>query len=81
MNNENKKIGFFEGYLTIWVIICIILGVAIGKFIPSIPETLSKFEYYNVSIPTAVLIWLMIYPMMLKIDFKSHYIRSIGMYL
>ena len=71
MNNENKKIGFFERYLTVWVIICIILGVAIGKFIPSIPETLSKFEYYNVSIPTAVLIWLMIYPMMLKIDFKS----------
>ena len=71
MNNKNKKIGFFERYLTVWVIICIILGVAIGKFIPSIPETLSKFEYYNVSIPTAVLIWLMIYPMMLKIDFKS----------
>ena len=71
MNNENKKIGFFERYLTVWVIICIILGVAVGKFIPIIPETLSKFEYYNVSIPTAVLIWLMIYPMMLKIDFKS----------
>ena len=71
MNNKNKKIGFFERYLTVWVIICIILGVAIGKFIPLIPETLSKFEYYNVSIPTAILIWLMIYPMMLKIDFKS----------
>ncbi|ACZ08169.1 arsenical-resistance protein [Sebaldella termitidis] len=71
MNNENKKIGFFERYLTVWVAICIILGVAIGKFIPLIPETLSKFEYYNVSIPTAILIWLMIYPMMLKIDFKS----------
>ena len=71
MNNENKKIGFFERYLTVWVAVCIILGVAIGKFIPIIPETLSKFEYYNVSIPTAILIWLMIYPMMLKIDFKS----------
>ena len=71
MANKNKKIGFFERYLTVWVMICIILGVAIGRFIPLIPDTLSKFEYYNVSIPTAILIWLMIYPMMLKIDFKS----------
>lgn len=70
---DNKKtgIGFFERYLTIWVFICILIGVAIGKFIPIIPETLSKFEYYNVSVPTAILIWVMIIPMMLKIDFLS----------
>lgn len=72
---ENKKnnsgIGFFEKYLTLWVFICIIVGVLIGKFIPQIPNTLSKFEYYNVSIPTAILIWVMIIPMMLKIDFLS----------
>ena len=71
MNNKTKKIGFFERYLTVWVIICIITGVSTGKFFPVIPKTLSNFEYYNVSIPTAILIWLMIYPMMLKIDFKS----------
>lgn len=70
-DNKKKGIGFFERYLTIWVFICIVIGVAIGKFIPIIPETLSKFEYYNVSVPTAILIWIMIIPMMLKIDFLS----------
>ena len=68
---NNKGLGFFEKYLTIWVVLCIIAGILIGKYIPSIPETLNKFEYYNVSIPVAILIWLMIYPMMLKIDFSS----------
>jgi len=68
---SNKGLGFFEKYLTVWVILCIIAGILIGKYIPSIPETLNKFEYYNVSIPVAILIWLMIYPMMLKIDFGS----------
>lgn len=71
--SENKKtgLGVFERYLTLWVAICIVVGIAIGKFLPIIPDTLSKFEYYNVSIPVAILIWLMIYPMMLKIDFTS----------
>ncbi len=64
-------IGFFERYLTVWVVLCIAAGVAAGQLIPTFPDTLSKFEYANVSIPVAVLIWLMIYPMMLKIDFKS----------
>ncbi|MFA9423056.1 MAG: ACR3 family arsenite efflux transporter, partial [Sedimentibacter sp.] len=58
-------------YLTIWVMLCIVFGVLIGKFMPIIPQTLSRFEYANVSIPIAILIWLMIYPMMLKIDFSS----------
>lgn len=68
---EKKGLGVFERYLTIWVALCIVVGILIGRFIPIIPETLNKFEYYNVSIPTAILIWLMIYPMMLKIDFSS----------
>lgn len=63
--------GFFEKYLSVWVGICIVLGVAIGIFAPVVPETLALFEYSNVSIPVAILIWLMIYPMMLKIDFTS----------
>ena len=66
-----KKISFFDKYLSVWVILCIIAGVAVGKFLPAIPNTLSRFEYANVSIPVAVLIWLMIYPMMLKVDFAS----------
>lgn len=76
MSKENKGIGFFERYLTIWVKLCIIAGIAIGQWIPAVPETLGKWEYANVSIPIAVLIWLMIYPMMLKVDFQS--VRNVG---
>ena len=68
---EDQALGFFAKYLTIWVAICIIAGVVLGQVLPIIPETLSKFEYAKVSIPVAILIWLMIYPMMLKIDFSS----------
>jgi arsenite transporter len=69
--NKGKGLGFFEKYLTLWVAACIVVGILVGQFLPIIPETLNKFEYYNVSIPVAILIWLMIYPMMLKIDFSS----------
>ena len=67
---------FFEKYLTIWVALCIIIGIAVGQWLPAIPQTLSKFEYANVSIPVAILIWLMIYPMMLKVDFQS--VKNVG---
>lgn len=69
--NQGKGLGFFETYLTVWVAACIIIGVVIGQFLPGIPKFLSQFERYNVSIPVAILIWMMIYPMMLKIDFSS----------
>ncbi len=69
-------ISFFERYLTIWVILCMIVGILIGKFLPAIPQFLGRFEYANVSIPIAILIWLMIYPMMLKVDFQS--IKNVG---
>ena len=48
-----------------------VIGVLIGRFIPIVPNALGKLEFYNVSIPTTILLWIMIYPMMLKIDFKS----------
>ncbi|KEZ86187.1 arsenic transporter [Clostridium sulfidigenes] len=69
--NSEKGLGVFERYLTLWVALCIVVGILVGQFLPMIPNTLNKFEYYNVSIPVAILIWLMIYPMMLKIDFGS----------
>lgn len=71
MNKEAEKMSFFDRYLSIWVAICIVVGIAIGKLLPIVPETLGQLEYANVSIPIAVLIWIMIFPMMLKIDFKS----------
>jgi ACR3 family arsenite transporter len=70
-SREKRSIGFFEKYLTLWVAGCIALGVAIGQFVPAVPEFLSRLEYARVSLPVAVLIWLMIYPMMLKVDFAS----------
>jgi ACR3 family arsenite transporter len=76
---ENEKvsgIGFFERYLTVWVILCMVAGVLIGKFLHGIPTFLGRFEYAEVSIPIAILIWLMIYPMMLKVDFQS--IKNVG---
>lgn len=66
-----QEMSFFDRYLSLWVAICIIVGIAIGKLLPVVPETLGKFEYANVSIPIAILIWIMIFPMMLKIDFSS----------
>ena len=66
-----KRIGFFAKYLSLWVAVCIGLGVAIGVLFPQVPDFLGKLEYARVSIPVAILIWLMIYPMMLKVDFKS----------
>jgi len=68
---KTPEIGFFARYLTVWVAICMVVGVLIGRFIPGIPEFLNQFEYAKVSIPTAILIWVMIYPMMMKVDFQS----------
>ena len=73
---KKQGIGFFEKYLTIWVALCIIIGIAVGQWFPAVPQTLSKLEYANVSIPIAILIWLMIYPMMLKVDFQS--VKNVG---
>jgi arsenite transporter len=64
-------LGFFERYLTLWVALCIVAGVALGQLLPVVPETLARFEYAQVSIPVAVLIWAMIFPMMVQIDFAA----------
>jgi ACR3 family arsenite transporter len=71
MSSEKKKIGFFEKYLTIWVALCIAGGISIGHFAGESIEFLSNMELFKVNLPVAILIWLMIYPMMLQIDFSS----------
>lgn len=72
MSKEKKQgIGFFEKYLTLWVLLCMAAGILIGRFLPEIPDFLEKIQYAGQNIPIAVLIWIMIYPMMMKIDFKS----------
>src|SRR6056297_3580455 len=76
MNKEKKQIGIFEKYLTLWVALCIAVGIAIGHFAGDSISFLSNMEIYNVNIPVAILIWLMIYPMMLQIDFSS--LKNVG---
>ncbi len=76
MSKEKGGISIFQKYLTVWVILCMAAGILIGKFLPQIPDFLNRFEYAKVSIPMAILIWLMIYPMMMKVDFKS--IKNVG---
>lgn len=73
---ETVGISFFNKYLSIWVLLCMVAGVLMGRFLPSLPAFLNRFEYANVSIPIAVLIWLMIFPMMMKVDFKS--VKNVG---
>ena len=73
---QTAGIGFFQKYLTVWVVLCMAAGILIGKVLPAIPDFLGRFEYANVSIPTAILIWVMIYPMMMKVDFQS--IKNVG---
>ena len=76
MSKEKGNISAFQRYLTVWVILCMVIGVLIGKYLPIIPKFLNQFEYAKVSIPMALLIWLMIYPMMMKVDFQS--IKNVG---
>lgn len=73
---KTQGIGFFETYLTVWVLLCMAAGILIGKFLPSIPAVLEKLQYAGQNLPIALLIWVMIYPMMMKIDFQS--IKNVG---
>ncbi len=73
---QKRQIGFFEKYLTLWVALCIAGGIAIGHFAGDGMQALSQMEVFKVNIPVAILIWLMIYPMMLQVDFSS--IKKVG---
>ncbi len=69
-----RKLNIFERYLTLWVAICMVAGVALGRIAPGFTDALRRLEFGSgsqINIPIAVLIWLMIYPMMLKVDFAS----------
>ena len=73
-SDESRKLNLFERYLTLWVGLCMLIGVALGKLFPALTDALRRLEFgggSQINIPIAVLIWLMIYPMMLKVDFAS----------
>lgn len=69
--SENQGIGFFEKYLTVWVLLCIVAGIILGEVLGDGIDTISKLNMYNVNIPVSILIWGMIFPMMVQIDFGS----------
>ena len=73
MTKQDKQegIGFFEKYLTLWVLICIAAGIGIGALLGEQMEVISSWEIAHVNIPVAILIWMMIYPMMVQVDFSS----------
>lgn len=74
MQQSKKRLSPFERYLTLWVVLCMAVGIALGKLLPGMTDTLRTMEFgkgSQINIPIAILIWLMIYPMMLKIDFSS----------
>ena len=66
-----EGMGPFERYLSVWVALAIVAGVALGQLVPAVPAALSQWKVAQVSIPVAVLIWAMIFPMMVQIDFGS----------
>jgi len=71
---EVRRLNVFERYLTLWVALCMIVGIALGKLLPGLTDALRRLEFgggSQINVPIAVLIWLMIYPMMLKVDFAS----------
>lgn len=77
MEHESQTgISFFQRYLTLWVLLCMVVGVAIGYALPAVPAFLDTLQVMGISIPIAILIWVMIYPMMMKVDFQS--IKAVG---
>jgi len=71
MSETKKSMAFFERYLSIWVALCIIIGVLIGRYAGDSIEVISDLTFHSINIPVAVLVWLMIFPMMAQIDFSS----------
>ncbi|UCE39580.1 MAG: ACR3 family arsenite efflux transporter [Thermoplasmata archaeon] len=67
---KEKTLGIFEKYLTIWVALCIAVGIGLGRAFPGISDVLNSFQFANVSIPIAICLFFMIYPIMVQIDFK-----------
>jgi len=68
---------FFERYLTIWVFLCIVAGIGLGQFLPGVFQAVGRMEYAHVNLPVGLLIWVMIIPMLVKVDFGAlHEVRN-----
>ncbi|MEN9889037.1 MAG: hypothetical protein RL559_1074, partial [Pseudomonadota bacterium] len=76
----------FERYLTLWVFLCIVLGIGLGQFFPSVFQTIGAMEVAQVNLPVGLLIWVMVIPMLVKVDFGAlqqvrQHVRGIGVTL
>ncbi|HOD12657.1 MAG TPA: arsenical-resistance protein, partial [Candidatus Omnitrophota bacterium] len=69
--HEERKLSFFEKYLTGWVVLCIGIGIALGKLFPQVAVALDQVSVYQVSIPIAICLFFMMYPIMVKINFAE----------
>ena len=83
---SNPAISFFERYLTVWVALCIVVGIALGQLLPSFFQAIGRMEYAHVNLPVGLLIWVMIIPMLVKVDFGAlhevrQHIKGIGVTL
>ena len=86
MNSQPSTISFFERYLSVWVLLCIGAGITLGQLLPQAVDTVAKLEYAQVNLPVGLLIWVMIIPMLVKVDFSalhevSRHVRGIGVTL
>lgn len=84
--SQRPAISFFERYLSLWVALCIVVGVTLGAIVPAVFATIAEAEVARVNIPVAVLVWMMIIPMLLKIDFAAlgqvrEHLRGVGITL
>lgn len=83
---RGASMSVFERYLTVWVFLCIVVGIALGRFLPGVFQAVGRLEIANVNLPVGVLIWVMIIPMLLRVDFaalatvRNHW-RGIGVTL
>lgn len=76
--SAGAEMGFFERYLTLWVALCIVAGIGLGHLIPQFFQTVGRLEIARINLPVAILLWLMIVPMLLKIDLKA--LKGVGKY-
>ncbi len=86
MSNNISAISFFEKYLTVWVLLCITIGIVLGQFFPNVFQAIGQMEYAKVNLPVGLLIWVMIIPMLVKVDFSAlhevrQHVRGIGVTL
>lgn len=83
---SDASMSIFERYLTVWVFLCIIVGIALGQFLPALFQSISRMEFAQVNLPVGFLIWVMIIPMLVKVDFSAlnevrQHVRGIGVTL